>query len=1301
MEPSALNSIRKEFYAREDQISLETFIFIVQKHLLAGGRNHAGASSKEKRAFAANMYELFKDVDVNGDGDMEWEELTKFIVEKANMLNNRLKLTGIAKYYDSCHKLDSSALVRQRNEFSALRPIEGLNQFVSVEDHSHLLHVYNQRTGALIKTFATDSVNIGLAHVPDHNLLAVSGSDSSLSTFLVDDPVPSKRYSPVASWSTPGVQMCVDWMKSNQVLYSGGSDGKINAWKLQSKENIATMDGHTNIVMNLLCLSSIDNLVSASLDSTVCLWDTYTHTRTMKLEGHRKGVFSTSFNQDYRLLVSSGFDHDACVWSPFASSLVYRLKGHHASLIGCQCIENSPEIITADAEGIFKLWDIRTFNCVQSFVSDQSNLRSSKQSAALNCFFHSSLPKIHKHQTEDDARIYAASKMIISFDQEVVVHEETTDFTAVRFVFWGAEKSVFITVSLRNLTIWDGLLGCRTTTHPDICGNEITACCMDDRFRKILIGDTTGHISVFNPLNGGLMKSCPEDIDATVVSINYVVAGNTRRFVAGYGNGVIRIYDESALDDCATLRQFDQYHSHPEQLSVHYCGLDDTVAAASSSAELVRLWSYSSGKCEVELATCDDTEHIMSVTYLKPRPNQSGPKNSFLMTADSNGNVLLWGSRGSRFAGQRICGFTNNPPVTAEVEQGEKFHHRDEDGPPLRTLPLDSTNFPKEFEHLAELDPVGDSDQLLPGQDEVGEGGECIENVMTAPPNTGTSVTSSQRGSPSGPNTARSLESTQSGKGITVDHRLVAQRQKRQKRAIARAASEKDESEQKYGRVQAALCMGFDEKRCRIFTGNEVGQVMSFDLAQAFAQIDRLHSQMETLDDDELEGGNALSERRTPQTALAPVYKSHHKYILSPHERHCNLGVDFMWSVPAHHAQMLSVQATPHGLVTSGDDRLVKLWSWEGQVIGVLLQSVALGERSPQWHMDLDVEEIMKEEDAELDEILEEVAKLEKDKSQPNIYQLDFSGLQPGNKSAAFSRSELRQRIELTSKKLALNFHPLEEEVVHKEDSVVSPSKRNGEINPKTPPQSILDLEDEMEKERRLKHMTFRKANREHDRERMIEQAIHSTNERAGLDDTKETKYQYDGGSGVKVTHRLNTKVEEIKQEMISDTVDHLYEELQAMENTVDNEFDRYIDSIDHRVHASMQKLELLETDGIQSSFKQNTTTTMKRLTALNPLKTSDRHEVMRRSSVSVPSGAKLEMAMKGLTLHMAVASAPSESDDETPLPSPLATAAHNVIGDFGGSGVRARKMSIVATNIMSTSKPKLGSERKKSTALI
>ena len=143
--------------------------------------------------------------------------------------------------------------------------------------------------------------------------------------------------------------------------------------------------------MNMISMTGLNNIVSASLDTTVRIWDTYTGQETNKLCGHNKGVFSLSYNPEQRFVVSAGFDHDAYVWSPFVNTLLFKLTGHSSSLVGCECVPNSHELVTADSSGVFKIWDLRNFMCTQTFTSEHE-AGDLNDLNGLSSFAHVKLP---------------------------------------------------------------------------------------------------------------------------------------------------------------------------------------------------------------------------------------------------------------------------------------------------------------------------------------------------------------------------------------------------------------------------------------------------------------------------------------------------------------------------------------------------------------------------------------------------------------------------------------------------------------------------------------------------------------------------------------------------------------------------------------------------------------------------------------------------------------------------------------------------------------------------------------------
>jgi len=88
-------------------------------------------------------------------------------------------------------------------------------------------------------------------------------------------------------------------------------------------------ESHSDIVLDLLSLDSLEILASASMDHTIRLWDMHTGKERKTLIGHTKGVRSLAYSPEYRFLVSAGFDYDALVWNPYVEKLILPLHGHN------------------------------------------------------------------------------------------------------------------------------------------------------------------------------------------------------------------------------------------------------------------------------------------------------------------------------------------------------------------------------------------------------------------------------------------------------------------------------------------------------------------------------------------------------------------------------------------------------------------------------------------------------------------------------------------------------------------------------------------------------------------------------------------------------------------------------------------------------------------------------------------------------------------------------------------------------------------------------------------------------------
>ena len=424
----------------------------------------------------------------------------------------------------------------------------------------------------------------------------------------------------------------------------------------------------------------------------------------------------------------------------------------------------------------------------------------------------------------------------------------------------------------------------------NICGHEISACCLDDRKRKIVIGDVSGAIAVYNAASGGMMKTTCHDNFFIVVALQYM--DDVRRFIAAYKNGVMRLYDESGLEDCHLLMTFETAHSHPEVLNMVYNYWDCTAATVGASCDTALLWDCNSGKLEKEIDVCDEAEHIVQIACLVPFP--------IIVTSDSSGNIIFFGTRGCKWSGKRISGFLNQTPLTAEYEE-VVTRPKDEEEPPLRAMIFGHDTVVPTFPSVR-MESAGRSrfgalseEQSLGSDDD--EAGEDVEEWQSA---------------------LNFLDRKATEE--TVKECLI-------------------ESETKWGKVTPAQAFSWEEHSMQLYTVDALGNLRSFCLKDFMSDMRRTfdsklqHKKKNTVGD--------LCKRRLhhPLSAMPPLPQKGKSYLLGHgNDATSYLGVRFNWSVEAHAACIVCCKVIPDGVLTSAADKLVKMWTFSGQPLGVLIQ---------------------------------------------------------------------------------------------------------------------------------------------------------------------------------------------------------------------------------------------------------------------------------------------------------------------------------------------------------------------------
>lgn len=160
--------------------------------------------------------------------------------------------------------------------------------------------------------------------------------------------------------------LSVLFSKDSKTLFTGGVDGLIRLWDVETGQSVGTFKGHNAEVNALAFNAAGSTLASASTDHTVRLWHFDVTVQSRDFAGHTGAVWSAVFSPDSRQIVSAGADRTAKIWDFTSGKVLHELTGHKSGVTAVAFASDGTRVITGSGDNTLKIWDATTASLIRT-----------------------------------------------------------------------------------------------------------------------------------------------------------------------------------------------------------------------------------------------------------------------------------------------------------------------------------------------------------------------------------------------------------------------------------------------------------------------------------------------------------------------------------------------------------------------------------------------------------------------------------------------------------------------------------------------------------------------------------------------------------------------------------------------------------------------------------------------------------------------------------------------------------------------------------------------------------------------
>jgi WD40 repeat protein len=355
---------------------------------------------------------------------------------------------------------------------------------------------------------------------------------------------------------------------------SGGRDGAVRVWDLDSGATLHTLTGHIGEVYAVAVSADGRRAVSGGADGTVRVWDLDSGETLHTLTGHDGSVAAVAVSADGRHAVSGGRDGAVRVWDLDSGATLHTLTVHD-SVYAVAVSADGRRAVSGDDNGAVRVWDLDSGATLHTLTGHDSVYAVAVSADGRRA--------VSGGRDEILGRV-----RVWDLDTGTTLHTLTSHIGAVYAVAVSADgrRAVSGGVEGRTVRVWDLDTGAILHTLTGHIG-EVYAVAVSADGRRAVSGGADGTVRVWD-LDPGETRHLPTGHDSVTA---VAVSADGRRAVSGGAEGGgVRVWD---LDSGETLdTQTGLAYARAWAVAV---SADGRRAVSGDYDGTVRVWDLESG----------------------------------------------------------------------------------------------------------------------------------------------------------------------------------------------------------------------------------------------------------------------------------------------------------------------------------------------------------------------------------------------------------------------------------------------------------------------------------------------------------------------------------------------------------------------------------------------------------------------------------------------------------------------------------------------------------------------------------